>query len=146
MTSSLQQLRRSRALTIALVAVWLPYITTRCFHDPAAKEDCHVLQVAAETHTHDEANNSGGRGHTHSADEHSDHHNNRSAHTCCELTGKCTVKASSEAPSLSPVVLVGPLPPAVRAHLPRLAPLRHRSGAAMAHGPPLFLRLASLLI
>ena len=65
--------------------------------------------------------------------------------SCCELTGQCDIKIAVSAPAVDPpafaatLSLVVPVPE-------RPATVRMARPAELAHGPPLYLRHATLLI
>ena len=125
--------------------VWIPYVAVRCV-DGAGHADCSVLTAAnaADHHEHSTRAPSTNQ-HDHTAHGHGDPGKQAPGRTCCELTGKCNLKLTASAPSLEPALQIGPLsckpyPVAAGRMAARLCP------AEVAHGPPIFLRNATLLL
>lgn len=141
MSSLIRKLQRSQTVRVLLVFTWVPYIAIRCVGGPLTHGGCDVLPAAsAPAHEH-------GAHHHEGADTSHHEHGPKpaSGRTCCELTGKCNVKLMTpSAPAYSPIV-VTILAPVVRVASP--APSRpHTRPVQAAHGPPTYLRLATLLI
>jgi len=142
MTLSMQRLQRSNRIRVLLAFAWVPYIAIRCVAGSSSHGSCGMLAPVVQT-----ANS---HHHEHKAEHAHRHHEEgsnpaSSGKTCCEVTGKCNVSLTAT-PSVSDSHTVA----AILAHFPiTTAPVSihsHTRPAYVAHGPPIYLRLATLLI
>ena len=141
----LRRIRRSRAIPLALAVTWLPYISTRCVVDPGTHAGCGVLPTAA--HAHPEDHHAHAHSHDGSTPAHSDHGHRRSpARTCCEVTGKCNIKVTSPAPSADPPAVTVTASAVEWSTVPSAENVQHWPAHDLAHGPPTYLRNATLRI
>jgi hypothetical protein len=131
--------RRSHTVvTILLLLAWLPYVSVRCIDNPGKHSGCLILAAPVQTEPsiHDHASH--------------EHHGERTpAHSkgfsCCDLTGKCEVVASASSQHAMPVVLTT-TPLAAELPSPHLSIEARAASIENAHGPPRYLRFATLLI
>ncbi len=128
-------------MPVALLLACLPYLAIRCVGAPGG---CEVVSKGAHADSgsegHGHHDHEAAAGHRHDQGSPSDRDR-----SCCELTGKCDIKITASAPAIDP--------PALVATLPLVVPVSDRwttvliiPPAELAHGPPLYLRHATLLI
>lgn len=124
-----------RAIVALLAIAWLPFVTTLCLD----AEACDYPAAGGHHGDHES--------HHHGIDTPSHHqeHSDAPASTCCELTGKRAVALTAQpglmaAPSAA-VSLVSALPAICSVAGSMLSP-----AVVRAHGPPTYLRNASLRI
>lgn len=135
---------RCQGIPLVLAVTWLPYITTRCVENPFTHAGCGMLATA---HRHSEGHHSHAPSHDSVTPMHQHHESPDSpARTCCELTGKCNIKAASPGPSIDPPTLLTTLPAIARLPVTGAHELAHVPSFALAHGPPTYLRNATLRI
>jgi len=145
MITSLRRLGCRRAIPIVLAAAWLPYMAMRCSMSPAASAGCHgfprvVQEHATEHHGHGDA-------HHGVSPKRTDHGKHRTpTRTCCDVTGKCEIRAASTVSSADPPGLAAVLPVAVSTLAPPLGEPKHQPAMPVAHGPPTYLRHLTLRI
>jgi len=145
MITSLRKLGHRQVIPIVLAAAWLPYMAMRCSMSPAAGAGCHVVPGAAQAHATEHRGH--GDAHHGGSPEHADHGKHRApTRTCCDVTGKCEIRAASTVSSADPPMLAAVLPVAVSALAPPLGELKHRPAMPVAHGPPTYLRHLTLLV
>jgi hypothetical protein len=142
MASLLQRTRRCRVTPVVLALAWLPYVATRCIENPVTHT---CVMVAAVAHQH--ASAAPARVHEGATSgQHARCHGDKHAPArtcCCDLAGKCDIKASSGVPAPAPAVAVAALPVASDIVLDGLN-LNPRVPVTLAHGPPTYLRNLSL--
>jgi hypothetical protein len=147
MNSPLRRIRRCRTIVGLLAFAWLPYVSTYCI-DASAHGGCPLPHASRDAGSHQ-----GGEPDHHShagvpAAHDDGGHDETPARTCCELTGKRACTLSSSTPSAAPPGLTVTLPRAIDIHtlapLPTLRAQRRMPGPI--HGPPPYLRFATLLI
>lgn len=142
--SLLRRFRKSQVVSVGLLFSCLPYLANRCICAPGG---CEIMPTRGHVHSSSEGH--GHHDHKAASGHHHDQHDQASPHdpdrTCCELTGKRDIKITVSAPAVDPPALVATLPPVV--------PVSERwttglmtPPAELAHGPPLYLLHAILLI
>lgn len=158
MTLLPRRARHSQLIAVAVVVAWLPYACTRCLetsggqHGAGGSADCvfgHPAAAASHPDHHDRADTHPHHGHSAAQPEHGGKgHDHSPIDTCCELTGKYAVTLTS-VPGLSDPwgTMVTVIAAAGMPGL-RVAPFAYRVPCALplAHGPPVYLRNAALLI
>jgi hypothetical protein len=136
MMSLLHSFRKSQVVSVGLLFTCLSYLANRCICAPGG---CEIMPTRGHGH-HDHKTASGHHHDQH--DQGSPHHPDRS---CCELTGTCAITITVSTPAVDPPALVTALPSVVpvseRWTTGLMAP-----PAELAHGPPLYLLHATLLI
>jgi hypothetical protein len=143
--TALRKLGHRRVIPIALAAAWLPYMAMRCSMSPTARAGCHVVPGVVQAHAAE--HNGHGDAHRGGSPERADHGKHRvPARTCCDVTGKCEIRAASTVSSADPPGVAAVLPAVVSALAPPLGELRHRPAMPVAHGPPTYLRPLTLRI
>ena len=142
--SLLRSLLKSQGVSVALLFTCVPYLAIRCVSAP---DGCDMMPTRAHAHSSSEGH--GHHDHKTTSGHHHDQHHQGSPHhpdrTCCELTGKCAITITVSTPAVDPPALVATLPSVV------LLSERCTTGlmtppAELAHGPPLYLLHATLLI
>lgn len=147
MIASFGKPRCGRVIVALLVMAWLPYTSTRCIEDSATKTGRRFLPAAPDGR----ADSHRGQGHApHPAegtrrgrDDHE--HGQDPWGTCCESTGKYAFTVTSRPPAAKPTVRVVTLATEIVV-TDRLPAFWHRPAQHLAHGPPAYLRYATLLI
>ena len=142
MTASLQRMTRSWVIPAALAVTWLPYIATHCVGDRVTQEGCRALPRAAHVHSaarHSHEDSQGGQALTHREGQ-GEYSRIR---TCCELTGSCN-NVSAAVFSLDPRTSLVILPAVTRILMPAASETYETVFLALAHGPPIYLRNATL--
>lgn len=141
---SLHRIRRCQAIPLVLAITWLPYMSTRCVVNPVTHVGCGVLLA----HSYAEARGAHAHAHHGSMATHHDHEDKKAPiHSCCELTGKCNIKVTTSPSSVDAPALVAILAAAIHVPVPESYNLqRGPVVVALAHGPPTYLRNATLRI
>ena len=147
MNTPLRRMRRCRTIVGLLAIAWLPYVSTRCV-DASADGGCPIAHPPRDAGSH-QGHEPGHHSHEGVPTAHQDgDHDQTPGRTCCELTGKYACTVNSSTPSAAPPRLMVTLPRAVDVHalapLPTPHPQRRTPGPI--HGPPPYLRFATLLI
>jgi hypothetical protein len=131
-----------------LAIAWLPYISTYCIDAPA-HGGCPLAHSSRDAGSH-QGHEPGDPSHAGvpTAHHHDGDHDQTPGRTCCELTGKYACIVNSSTPSAAPSGLMVTLPRVMDVHtlapFPTPRPLRRTPGPI--HGPPSYLRFATLLI
>jgi hypothetical protein len=140
MSALTRMFRRSRTLVALLLGVLVPYVSTRCL------PGCTVVHGAAAHHHAAVTHERGGvhRHAAHDAERPADAGHDHDQPSCCQVTGKLAVTVPSPAAGMA-----GPL---LRPAL-RVAPTGRLSAGRtlpppefLAHGPPVYLLHATLVI
>lgn len=142
-----------RLLVGAVVVALLSYTSTRCLD--LADAGCPIVP---SSHEHPEAP-SDAHGSAADVGDHSHHHgsdareseptaggHDAAPHTCCELTGKSAFAAGSPGPSTAPLVVLVTLVPERDGPESTVVAFGKSHPVPPLHGPPFYLRFATLLI
>ena len=142
------------AVALVVALVWLPYASTRCLerigpHGDEGAENCvfgHYAGDASGPHRHEDAATRVHNGADAAAQEHSHKGPDHSADTCCTWTGKfaVTLTAAPTAPDCAGTVALSAMPGVLWAGTAYADYVRR--AVPLAHGPPIFIRNAALLI
>lgn len=127
-----------RAIFFILALTWLPSGALHCLGMPDARGDCHALRTVASSHHHSSG--------THHAAPPARRSGNGGGSECCPVMSQCdtgAVAAASASGQLQPLAALSTLVTGVS--IPRLA-LEDRTPIRVAHGPPTYLRNATLRI
>ncbi len=150
MISSLRRMRGCRAIPVLLTIAFLPHIgVCRCIGGRSTHAGCDALAAAAHAHTgKDHGNHAAHGGPTAESQGHHQSHGDKQgrAHTCCGLMSKCNIKITSDTPSPPLPQLMATLSAGVHAVVPHPELLHRPPAAAVAHGPPTYLRNVTLRI
>jgi hypothetical protein len=144
MTAALRKITRSPVISIVLAAAWLPYVATRCIESPPMHAGCGVRATAHRSGA--EAQSAFHAGAAPVGRAHAHEHTNLPARTCCDLSGKCGVKAAPGTPLLASLQLVAAQAAPIHVTFAHEEPLLNQAGRTMGHAPPTYLRHVTLLL
>lgn len=146
MIRSFRKLACRRWLPVLLAASWLPYISTRCVMSPFTHTGCGVLASTASQAVPEGQHSRAHCHHRPAPAHHDDAGAKAPVRTCCDGTGKCDIKAHSATLSVDPAPVIAFIPALTLFAGPGTHQPQYGPAVTPLHGPPPYLRNATLLI
>ena len=147
-----------RVAALIVLAIWSPFLAVRCVTADAGHTNCWLhhsseTHAASPAHAHghghgDESDHDGVASRPHAQRQHGSHNtdHNDPAETCCERSGKADLQLPAPPASLDAVLVVRSLNTVDLVASTAGTRWRQTRVEPIAHAPPLYLSLRSILV